>query len=401
VPSLPAVSAVGSSGWVRRLGLVSASAIALVGMAACSGSSGSGEAAPGTSSSTTAPPSTTTTAALRSFTIAASGDILLHTPVQASGRANAGGNGFDFNPMFDAVRALVSSADLAICHLETPLSADDRNLAGFPTFNVPHEIAPALAAAGFDACDTSSNHSVDRGAQGVKDTLDALDGAGIRHTGGARSAEEAASPPIYDVKGVKVGHLAYTFSYNGNPVPADAPWMAQYLWTSVGPERILADAHALKARGAEFVVVSIHWGAEYSLAVDPSLVALAHTLLASADVDLLLGDHGHVPQACEKVGDKYVEYDMGNFLSNQSPQSDHTLPANSQDGVIVRFQVEEVTPGHLVTTRMTFAPTFVTLAGHRILGARPPELQASHDRTVKALTSPPAGVGACDATPEY
>jgi poly-gamma-glutamate synthesis protein (capsule biosynthesis protein) len=374
--------------------------VAVVVLTSCTAASGSRD---GTASAPASPSSTTATTvrALRSFSIAASGDILLHLPVQSSGRAAAGGNGYDFNPMFDDVRALISSADLAICHLETPLSGDDTHLSGFPVFNVPHEIAPALAGAGFNACDTSSNHSVDQGARGVKDTLDALDAAGIGHTGGARSAEEAANPPIYDVKGIKVGHLAYTFGYNGMPVPGDAPWMAQYVWSSGGQDRLIAEAHALKARGAEFVVVSIHWGAEYSLAVDPGVVQLAHDLLASPDIDLLLGDHGHVPQACEKVGDKYVEYDMGNFLSNQSPQSDASLPANSQDGVLLRFQIEEVAPGRFVATRLTFAPTFVSLPGHRIRQAKGPELQASHDRTVKALTTPPAGVGPCDATPEY
>jgi hypothetical protein len=372
--------------------------VACVLLASCStGAGGPRDASPTTSPST----SSTTVRAARSFSIVASGDILLHLPVQASGRANAGGTGYDFNPMFDDVRALLSSADLAICHLETPLSGDDTNLSGFPTFNVPHEIAPALAAAGFDACDTSSNHAVDRGARGVSDTLDALDAAGIRHTGGARSEAEAAEPPILDVRGVKVGHLAYTFGYNGMPVPEAGPWMARYLWTSIGEAGILRDAGALKARGAAFVVVSIHWGAEYSLAVDPGLVALAHGLLASPDVDLILGDHGHVPQACEKVGEKYVAYDLGNFLSNQAPQSDSTLPANTQDGVILRFQVDEVAPDRFRVTRVTFAPTFVSLAGHRVLQAKPPGLQTSHDRTVRALTSPPAGVGPCDATPEY
>jgi poly-gamma-glutamate synthesis protein (capsule biosynthesis protein) len=369
-------------------------------LASCSSRSGS--AAPtSTTAASTSSSSVTTTVPLRSFTVAASGDILLHTPVQASARANAGGKGFDFNPMFDDVRPVLSSADLAICHLETPLSGDDTHLSGFPTFNVPHEIAPALAGAGFKACDSSSNHAVDQGLRGVKDTLDALDAAGLGHTGGARSEAEAAMPPIYDVKGVKVGHLAYTFSYNGNPVPKDAPWMARYLWTTVGEGQILADAQALKARGAEFVIVSMHWGAEYGLAVDPGVVKLAHDLLASPDIDLVLGDHGHVPQACEKVGGKYVEYDMGNFLSNQSPQTDRTLPADTQDGVILLFEVQELTPGRFGVTQLRFVPTFVTLPGHRVRQAKGPDLQASYERTVRAITTPPAGVGPCDAQPAF
>ena len=52
----------------------------------------------------------------RHFTLAAVGDILLHDSVIQDGRANAGGKGYNFDPMFDDVRALISGADIAICH---------------------------------------------------------------------------------------------------------------------------------------------------------------------------------------------------------------------------------------------------------------------------------------------
>ncbi len=177
--------------------------------------------------------------------------------------------------------------------------------------------------------------------------------------------------------------------------------MARYLSTAVGEGQILSDARALKARGADFVIVSMHWGAEYGLAVDPGVVKLAHDLLASPDIDLVLGDHGHVPQACEKVGGKYVEYDMGNFLSNQSPQTDRTLPPDTQDGVILLFQVQEQSHGRFAVTQLRFVPTFVTLPGHEIRQAKGPDLRASYDRTVRAITTPPAGVGPCDAQPAF
>ncbi len=63
--------------------------------------------------------------------------------------------------------------------------------------------------------------------------------------------------------------------------------------------------------------------------------------------------------------------------------------------------MQELTPGRFVATQLRFAPTFVTIPGHHIRLATGPAFQASHDRTVRALTSPPAGVGSCDAVPAY
>src|SRR5664279_3521748 len=132
----------------------------------------------------------------------------------------------------------------------------------YPTFNVPHEIAPAAADAGFRSCTTASNHTIDKGLAGVQTTLNALDAAGIAHVGAARSAEEAATPKIYELGGVRVGHLDYTYGLNGQRLPASAPWIVKL----IDPAQILADAKAVRAAGAQFVLVSMHWGEEYQAA---------------------------------------------------------------------------------------------------------------------------------------
>ena len=355
--------------------------------------------------STTASTATPTTAPPRQFTIAASGDILLHNFVIQEGKANAGPKGtYDFDPMFAKVKDTISAADFAICHQETPIAMDNKNLTVPRTlsFNAPKEIGLALKNAGFDACDTASNHTYDRGLAGVQQTLDVLDEYGIGHSGSARDEAEASMPPIYDVKGVRVGHLAYSYTItnDGGPstyVPPDAPWLKSMLWPAIGAPGILEQAKALKARGAEFVVVSIHWGDQYVTAPNAQQRQLAKDLLSSPDVDLILGDHVHVVQPCEKIGDKYVMYGMGNFLSNQSPQQDRTLKSDNQDGSLETYTVDEVSPGRFKVTKMVYAPTWVTIPGHVINFATPAEFADSYQRTVKAVTS--LGPGACDAVP--
>jgi len=346
----------------------------------------------------------TTTRPLRHLTLAAVGDILLHDPVIRDGRAYGRGAGYRFDPMFDGVRDLISAADLAICHQETPISADDTKLSvpDSLSFNAPREIASALRNAGFRACDTASNHTWDRGLAGVKQTLDVLDQSGLGHAGSARSQQEAESPPMYEVKGVKIGHLAYSYTIfnSAGPntgVPPEAPWLRSMLWPAIGPQGIIDMAHLLKQRGAEFVVVSIHWGDQYVHQPNAQQRQLARDLLASPDIDLILGDHVHVVQPCEKIGGKYVMYGMGNFLSNQSPSQDHTLHDDNQDGSLETYAIDEVSPGQLRATGMTYVPTWVELPGHHVVRATPEVHPDSYRRTVQNMTL--LGPGTCDAQP--
>lgn len=380
----------------RRVSTAVASA-AFVLVAACSSSGTEGGGAdPDAAPADPRPP--------RHFTLAAVGDILLHAPVIRRARANAGGTGYDFDPMFDGVRDVISAADFAICHQETPISADNTDLTprNSISFNAPSEIAGALKNAGFDACDTASNHTWDRGLAGVQQTLDVLDGAGIGHSGSARSQHEADNPPIYDVGGVKLGHLAYSYTITNDALPdteapPEAPWLRSMLWPAIGTQGVLDMARRVKSRGAEFVVVSMHWGAEYVHAPTDEQRRLARDLLASPDIDLIIGDHVHVVQPCEKIGDKYVMYGMGNFLSNQSPAQDRSLPRASQDGSLQTYAVDEVAPGRLKVTNMTYTPTWVVIPGNLVVKATPDAHPDSYNRTVANVNL--LGPGACDARP--
>ena len=292
---------------------------------------------PGGSSSRPAAPSAAPPSAASgtsgAFTLVATGDLLVHGPVADRALANGHARRYDFRPMLREVRPIVAAADLALCHVETPLSADDADISGYPVFNTPHEVADAVAWAGYDGCSTASNHAVDQGLAGVRNTLHALDADHLGHAGTARSATEAKRVALYRVNGAVVAHLSYTYGTNGMPVPSGAPWAVKV--TSV--RRILADARRARAAGATFVVVSLHWGQEFQSAPTATQLSQAKALLASPDVDLILGGHVHVQQPVARFGDKYVVFGMGNLASNQSPAVG--LRPQTQDGAIVGVHV--------------------------------------------------------------
>src|SRR6266508_4460811 len=160
------------------------------------------------------------------------------------------GRAYDFRPMFSAIKPIVSAADLAVCHVETPLSPTGKHLSGYPVFNGPPQVAAALRATGYDACSTASNHSLDQGPQGVSGTLRVLDSAGLRHAAIARNRQEAQPTPL-TVKGGRVAMLSYAYGFNGRKLPASQPWRAN----QINPARILADARAARRAGSQFTVV--------------------------------------------------------------------------------------------------------------------------------------------------
>lgn len=325
----------------------------------------------------------------RTFTVAGSGDVLLHNGLWRQAQRDAGGHGYDFAPLLKGVRPAIEAADLAICHLETPLGRPGGPFTGYPIFKVPPQIVPALRATGYDACSTASNHSIDGGEAGVRRTLDALDAAGIRHAGMARSRAEQDTPTIMTVRDVRVALLSYTFSFNGLRRPKGKEWLVNAL----DPKRVREAARRARAAGAEVVIVSIHWGTEYEHRPNSQQVSVARQLLNDGSIDLILGHHAHVVQPFERINGRWVAYGMGNHVSYQG-FSDET-----RDGVISRFTFVETAPGRFTVSEAAALPTFMQLndGPARVLlvsscpAARRAACRASGARSYRVLRSRGAG----------
>lgn len=268
----------------------------------------------------------------RQLTVSATGDILPHSPLWAQAVSNAGGVGYDFALMFADIAPVIGVADLAICHLETPIAPAGQALSTYPLYGVPVEVTDAIASAGYDRCSTASNHTFDRGLEGIDRTVSALESVGVQQSGMARTPSEAI-PKVSGVHGVAVAHLSYTYGFNGAYVPPDQRWRSPL----IDVDRIIADGRAARARGAEFVVLSLHWGVEYNSQPSAEQRRVAEAVTASGAVDLILGHHAHVLQPIERINGVWVAFGLGNFLSNM--RESEWFPASSQDGAVVTFNV--------------------------------------------------------------
>jgi hypothetical protein len=318
------------------------------------------------------------------LTVSVSGDLLIHSPVFFAAQSLAGGSGYDFRPMLEQLRPYVKTADLGICHFETPVS--DAPPSGLPTFNAPPELAGAVADTGWDLCDTASNHSLDQGQEGVDATGQVLDRAGIAHTGSFPSAEAQDEPLIVKAKGVRVALIAYTTGSNGL-IPEDYS-----LNLADGPEQVIADARAAREAGADVVLVNMHWSAqfvdEYATEPSSSQREFAEELAAAPEITAIVGQGPHVVQSIEWMNGKPVVFSEGNLLANQGAAAG--LAEASQDGIVALLEIIVDGDGARVE-RVSYVPVFVSQPEFSVLpvgdaidsgAADEASLRASYERTV-------------------
>lgn len=321
------------------------------------------------------------------FSVAATGDFLIHSPVFAVALENGGGDRYDFSPMFDQIRPYIEDADLGICHMETPMS--DAEPLGYPVFNTPPDLAKAISGTGWDVCSTASNHTLDQGQEGIDQTNRTLDREGIAHAGSYSSRAASEEPTIVDVEGVEVAFLAYTEMTNGVPLPK--PWSVNL----AKADEILDDAAAAREQGAQVVIVNLHAGDEYVAEPSRTQEKLADRLTKSDDVTAVIGQHVHIVQPTERVNDKIVVYGEGNLVSNQSIAC---CPEASQDGIVALLDF--VVDGEEARVeRARYVPVYVQHPDYTVLPVGnaledgtgdAAALEASYERTVDVVGKRPA-----------
>ena len=308
---------------------------------------------------TTVPPSTavppasiplTTAAPITGrVTMAFTGDVLAHRAVN---RAAALPDGtYDYTAMFTNLAPVVGAVDLAVCHLESPIAPDEQVGVPPPKLAVAPAIGPVQAAAGYDRCSTASNHALNGGAAGVDATIQGLAAAGLGQSGMAASADQAL-PPILEINGVRVVHLSYSYGFDGDRAPEGEPWRANL----IDPARIISDAQAERALGAEVVVVSMHWGASKTVGATAEQRRVAQAVTASGAIDLIVGHHAHVLQPIEQVNGVWVVWGLGNLLSDHPTSSE--WPASTQDGAVVTVAVQRGSDGAISVETPAVHPTW-------------------------------------------
>ncbi len=193
---------------------------------------------------------------------------------------------------------IVADADITVVNLEAPLIGHcPVHTEGF-TFCGRPGFTDALVEAGVDVVTIENNHILNWGYDGVVETVDHLEAAGMTWT-------DRQTPAILDVRGLKFGFIAF----NGVIEVIDRAAMIEQI-------------EALRLR-VDVLAVSYHWGAEYvSLptvapgVADDDPVTIGHLAIDSG-ADLVIGNHPHWVQAVEVYEGGYITYAHGNYIFDQ------------------------------------------------------------------------------------
>jgi poly-gamma-glutamate capsule biosynthesis protein CapA/YwtB (metallophosphatase superfamily) len=288
--------------------------------------------------------------------LVAVGDIMLGRTV---GRLIAGDSvRYPFEG--EGILPILQGADVAFGNLECPISDRGSPVSKTYTFRADPAAVEGLVWAGMDVLSLANNHLGDYGVDAVYDTLRHLAESGLGVTGAGETEDAAHAPHIVEVGELRLAFLAFnqihpkTFAATG-ALPGLA-WMEMELMTAaVRAARRLADV----------VIISCHWGIEYSAYPTADQMRISQAL-ADAGADLVIGHHPHVVQGVHYHTETFTVYSLGNFIF------DIDLTAESLQGAMLRCLLDA-----------TGVKT-VEMIPVAIVGCRPEIMPPEHAETVLA-----------------
>lgn len=249
-------------------------------------------------------------------TFAAVGDNLIHDTVyeQAAARSSSG---YDFTDAYERIAEYIATPDVAILNQETIISTE-HNVSSYPMFNSPVEVGEEMLEIGFDVFNIATNHSLDCGEKGLISAINFWKSKNAITCGAYLNREDMSNIPMHEVNGVRIAYLGFTDSANGLSLPADS----EVILVRAADESLLQQRIIKAKETADVVIVSAHWGNEYTHEPTDAQRELAEKL-AMWGADVIIGTHPHVIQPVEYITNSdgrktLVAYSLGNFISAQN-----------------------------------------------------------------------------------
>lgn len=244
------------------------------------------------------------------LTLVMVGDVLIHGSLYQDAIVELGK--YDFRYIFKDVEPLLNNYDLKFYNQESIIGGKELGLSSYPRFNSPEEIGDAMVELGFNLVSLANNHTLDKGETGVVNSLNYWKQHDVMTAGSYLSEEHRVKNNIKVMNDISYTLLSYTAMTNGIPVPKGK----EYLVNVYEEEKVKEDVKRVRDE-VDLLIVSMHWGNEYSNTESDSQREKAE-YLASLGVDIIIGHHPHVIQPIEKIDDTLVFYSLGNFLSAQN-----------------------------------------------------------------------------------
>ncbi len=201
-----------------------------------------------------------------------------------------------------------TGGEVFIINLEAPVADDGLKSVksrGVKLHSNPQILDTFLKGNPVAAVTLANNHSLDYGYEGVQGTIGILDANNIPHTG-AGYLKKHLDPAVFTINGVVHALLGYVH-------PGTNPYTETGLFINFYDRNDIISAIVAARTVAERVIVSLHWGRDYSAYPMRWQIEDAYAFI-DAGADLVAGHHPHVVQPYEKYRGRYIFYSLGSTV---------------------------------------------------------------------------------------
>lgn len=297
-------------------------------------------------------------------TMITAGDNLIHSSLYNEAHRNANYDGYDFTPMYELIKPIVSQYDIAYYNQETILGGADIGLSDYPTFNSPYEVGDTMIDAGFNLVSLATNHTIDSGSKAVLNSREYWDAQeGILAVGSYSTEEARNKVQIATVNNITYTMLNYTYGTNGIRIPDGKDYLVNVWPTDLeinDPENdtkyqeykntVKEDIERVR-KEVDILIVAMHWGIEYTHEPTEYEKDMAK-FLADNGVDIIVGTHPHVIQPVTWIDDTLVIYSLGNLISAQYQNQSTCTNYKCTTGLMTSLKITKTVKGKEKTVKI-------------------------------------------------
>ena len=274
--------------------------------------------------------------------ISFTGDIL---PSERINKLADGDYSFCFSKAED-----LKNCDYLVGNLETPIAGESLKYTHERySFNTPESFLDALKDAGFNLLSLANNHCMDRGEQGIINTIDNCKKYGFDTIGIYKTENDRNSIFVKKIDGINVAFINYTYGTNAfaHQRFLEHKFMVNLYQpeeTKKGSIHMLNDYNKIAddlnriyfdksseyeeakpylaqlendikraKENSDYVIVLLHNGGQYVEEVDPYSIYVAEKI-KEYGADIIIGHHQHIIQKSD-INDDYTKvYCLGNFF---------------------------------------------------------------------------------------
>lgn len=213
---------------------------------------------------------------------------------------------YNFDHVFEDLNDIMKKSNVNFYFQQSILGGKELGLSINYKYNSPTDVFDSLSKLGFNAMSLASYHSYDKGLNGIKNSINYLDGKDIVYSGVNASEENNSSHNIMTKNGLKIAILSYTTG-------TDEIVSEKYAVNIYSDELVKSDIEAIKD-SVDVIMVSIDWSNIKTTEVSEEQKRIAK-YLSDNGVHIVVGNNGYTVQPIEVIGETLVCYSLGNLLS--------------------------------------------------------------------------------------